>query len=997
VRALVASGAALVVLLNATSSRAEDIDIFARLPGANDLPNVLLVWDSSANWGANIPVPNCSYSDGSGGPKASSPGKEQGTKFGIEKCAIYNVIAALPTNADGSPLYNVGLMMFNESTAPQGGYPRVQFLPLTAANKTVFLNKVRAVTIGDDKANNGPYAQTLHEAYLMFTRGIPLNGTLGTKWDATAVAGGRYVGPPGSGCGTNHIIFLSNGSPNENNTRSLELLTLDRGNTAPLTYPSAYITNSDQNDWADEFARFLRGADVSDKDGTQSIVTHGVAVVGASSDGLYPNFIHAIATQGGGEYYAASDIDQLVKALINIFNSIQTANSVFASASLPISVTSQGTYKNQVYVGLFKPDEMGRPRWIGNLKQYQILYDVATDTLALGDALGASALNSATGFFRPTATSFWTAPSTFWTNDPKGTPKSASDSPDGEIAEKGGGAEVLRTRLATSQDARKVLTCIGCLPGTVLTASANERFVDTNAAITNAMLGAADAADRARLIAWARGTDNAGDERGPGGTTTVRPSIHGDVLHSRPAVVDYGGSIGTIVFYGGNDGMIHALDGNKTIGAPGQELWSFVPSEFIGRFKRLRDNSPEVRYPITPAGSGALPRDYSVDGAITVYQKFDASKATERVVIFVTMRRGGRFLYAFDVTDPAQPKLLWRKSNSTLSVLGQTWSDPRVAKVAGNANPVLVMGAGYDAAAEDPTPAGPTTMGNAVIVLDAFDGTVLKSLATDRSVPAAVSLMDSDFDGFIDRAYAVDLGGNVYRIDFESSAGATGTGSWTIEKFASLSDGTRKFFYAPDIVQARRFTALLVGSGNRETPLATSSTDRFYTLLDYRVTKGPSGIAPLTNANLTPIGSTFDLSGTPAGCYLNMDMRGEKVVTSAVSTGGFTYFSTNRPTEPLANSCAANLGLAKTYRVPLFCGAPESIELAGGGLPPSPVAGLVEVVVPAAPGSDDTTTRQVPFIIGGFNPELSGLAVSRVPINVDPTRKRTYWFTNPSR
>ena len=189
----------------------------------------------------------------------------------------------------------------------------------------------------------------------------------------------------------------------------------------------------------------------------------------------------------------------------------------------------------------------------------------------------------------------------------------------------------------------------------------------------------------------------------------------------------------------------------------------------------------------------------------------------------------------------------------------------------------------------------------------------------------------------------------------------------------------------------------LVGSGNRETPLATSSTDRFYTLLDYRVTKGPSGIAPLTNANLTPIGSTFDLSGTPAGCYLNMDMRGEKVVTSAVSTGGFTYFSTNRPTEPLANSCAANLGLAKTYRVPLFCGAPESIELAGGGLPPSPVAGLVEVVVPAAPGSDDTTTRQVPFIIGGFNPELSGLAVSRVPINVDPTRKRTYWFTNPSR
>jgi type IV pilus assembly protein PilY1 len=94
-------------------------------------------------------------------------------------------------------------------------------------------------------------------------------------------------------------------------------------------------------------------------------------------------------------------------------------------------------------------------------------------------------------------------------------------------------------------------------------------------------------------------------------------------------------------------------------------------------------------------------------------------------------------------------------------------------------------------------------------------------------------------------------------------------------------------------------------------------------------------------------------------------------------------------------SCANNLGLAKTYRVPLFCGVPESIELAGGGLPPSPVIGLVDVSY-TAPGGG-TATKTVPFIICGFSPELSGLAVSRVPINVDPTRKRTYWFTNKER
>ena len=990
--ALLSFAVALTILVWATGADAEDIDIFARLPGQNDLPNVLIAWDSSANWGANIAVPDCSYADGSGGPKATAPNKEQGTKFAIEKCAIYNVIYGLPVTINGSALFNVGLMLFNESGAPQGGYPRRQFLPLTTANKTLLLDTIRTITIGDDKANNGPYAQALQEAYLMFSRQKPLNGTLGAKWDHAAVAGGYYVGAPGSGCGSNNIILVSNGSPNENNTVSGQILQQDGGDMTMITYPSSYVTNSDQSDWADEYARFLRKVDVSGMDGVQSITTHAIAVVGSSSDGLYPNFIKEITRQGGGQYYSAVDIDSLVKALLNIFNSIQTANSVFASASLPISVNAQGTYKNQVFVGLFRPDELARPRWVGNLKQYQIVYDQNTDSLSLGDALGDPALNSATGFFRPSAVSYWTTDSTFFAKDPKGTPPSASDRPDGEVAEKGGAAEGLRTTYATTQAARTVVTCIGCTPGANLLLSASERFVDTNAAITASMLGASSDAERAAIIGWVRGLDNAGDEKGPGGAVTVRPSVHGDVLHSRPAVVDHGGSIGTIVYYGSNDGMIRAVDGNRTSGNPGQELWSFIPSEFLARFKRLRDDLPEVRYPSTPAGANAAPRDYFADGSITIYQKFDANKNTTRVILYVTMRRGGRFLYAFDVTDPHAPALLWRKSNATIPVLGQTWSDPRIARVAGYTNPVLVMGAGYDARAEDPVPPAATTMGNAVLVLDALDGSVLRTLPTDRSVAAGVALLDTDYDGYTDRAYAVDLGGNVYRLDFETADGVGGISNWSIRKFASLSDGTRKFFYAPDVVLAKVFTGVLVGSGNRETPLSTVSSDRFYTLLDYRTSKGAVTDSPLTEASLIANGNSFGYTGNPAGCYVALDVRGEKVVTGAVSTGGYTYFSTNRPTDASPNSCAANLGLAKSYRIPLFCGQPDSIDLAGGGLPPTPVTGLVEVPVTAPPGQPQT--KQVPFLIGGFNPELSGIAVSRVPITVDPTRKRTYWYTD---
>ena len=170
-----------VLVFVAASSRAEDIDIFSGIDAQNELPNVLIVWDSSANWGSDINVPNCSYSDGSGGPKATAPNKEQGKKFAIEKCAIYNVIVALPLNDDGTARFNVGLMLFNESGAAQGGYPRKQFLPLTAANKTLLLNTIRNIAVNDDKANNGPYSQAMQEAYLMFARKAPYRGTLGTK------------------------------------------------------------------------------------------------------------------------------------------------------------------------------------------------------------------------------------------------------------------------------------------------------------------------------------------------------------------------------------------------------------------------------------------------------------------------------------------------------------------------------------------------------------------------------------------------------------------------------------------------------------------------------------------------------------------------------------------------------------------------------------------------------------------------------------------------
>ena len=101
-----------------------------------------------------------------------------------------------------------------------------------------------------------------------------------------------------------------------------------------------------------------------------------------------------------------------------------------------------------------------------------------------------------------------------------------------------------------------------------------------------------------------------------------------------------------------------------------------------------------------------------------------------------------------------------------------------------------------------------------------------------------------------------------------------------------------------------------------------------------------AGFTALTPSDLGVAGSSSNMNH---GCYINMNAAGEKVVNAALSFRGVTYFGTNKPTPPAANTCSANLGEAKTYSVPLFCRAPTSSVLNGGGLPPSPVAGFVTI------------------------------------------------------
>ena len=101
--------------------------------------------------------------------------------------------------------------------------------------------------------------------------------------------------------------------------------------------------------------------------------------------------------------------------------------------------------------------------------------------------------------------------------------------------------------------------------------------------------------------------------------------------------------------------------------------------------------------PLTAAIAGGnvtftpTPKDYFMDGPIGVLTTDNnndgalksASPDNDKVQLFIGMRRGGRLIYALDVSNPASPQFMWKKDNSSTGwgELGQTWSEPKVAKV----------------------------------------------------------------------------------------------------------------------------------------------------------------------------------------------------------------------------------------------------------------------------------------------------------------------------
>ena len=850
---------------------------------------------------------------------------------------------------------NVGVMRFNNGA----GGPVIHEMADLDTNRVAITAAINGIVA----AGSTPVAETFYEAAL-YWRGMP--AWYGENVNEIATAPGAllstnpevYLPPDTDACAKNYNVILTDGAP-----------TNDRdGFTLAPTLPNWFAalgrgtcTGTLDGDCLDDIAEYLFTEDIQPSEpGIQLVTTHTI--------GFANNLpiLAATAAAGGGEYFLADDIESLSLALMKIFTNINEESLSFAAPAVAVNAFNRTQNLNDIYLTTFKASEA--THWPGNLKKYRIANS------EIVDSNGLAAVNPSTGFFNDGAQSFWSA------------------TVDGNSVTEGGAASNL-----PDPSVRNVYTNISSNP--VLTASANHVSVANEPAFSFADLGLTGSASepsKDEVIRWMRGEDITDEDNDP--TTNVRFTM-GDPLHSQPAAVVYGGTVANpevVIFTATNDGYVHATDG-----ATGQELWAFIPIEHLPNMTKLFFNPDSTS------------KNYGVDGDIvSVVADRNKNGIVEPadgdfVMIIFGMRRGGDSYYALDVTDKYTPTVKWRISSPEF---GQSWSAPTIARVDMNEpslnsdKAVVVIGGGYDTVHDTMShPATADAEGAGIYFLDLMSGDVLWRAGTDaaadltlstltRAMPNQVRMVDLNGDGFSDRMYTSDLGGQVWRFDIYGGKAPNGIGTDALvtggvvaqlgaEGLTTPTDvDTRRFYSTTDVslftdnIQNRRFVAISIGSGYRAHPLDNTNADRFYSIRDKNV------FNPLTQAqydsfSIITESDLVEVSGTvgsvigsgSAGWMLTLPSD-QKVLATSVTFDNEVFFVAFSPDAAAASQCAAGRGRNFLYRVSVTNGDPIAdlsavvagtedqlrvTDLAQGGIAPSPRF-LFPSPDPSCTGSDCT-------------------------------------------
>ncbi|MCX2861375.1 PilC/PilY family type IV pilus protein [Paucibacter sp. PLA-PC-4] len=401
-----------------------------------------------------------------------------------------------------------------------------------------------------------------------------------------------------------------------------------------------------------------------------------------------------------------------------------------------------------------------------------------------------------------------------------------------------------------------------------------------------------------------------------------------------------------MVYVGTNAGMLHGVDASSTTTA-GNEVFAYVP----GALYDGPNKTPAVNG-LQALGKPEFTHYNYVDGSPVVADvdlaRTGGDKGTEnwRTLLIGSLGKGGKSIFALDVTNPAgmidgtnpemstEPnaatKVLWEFKDDTS--LGYTYGEPALVKTRKHGW-VVIFGSGYNN--EDGK--------GYLFVLNAKTGAKIAKIPTsggkvegDKATPLGLAHVQAYIpdltDNTVETVYAGDLHGQVWRFDLTDKDGNFPPGQY----FALLEDSAGKplpITSRPLVViqpkTNRRYVTVGTGRLLHSTDSGNTQGQRFYAIIDgvgVRHNKPedlPAGISfPIGNAKLRQLTDltqeiVLDLK-SEIGWYVDLGRLGAgagwRVISDPASFNGIVAFAAMVPSS--ADACAPS-GSSRVYAIDL--------------------------------------------------------------------------------
>ncbi|MGH8749546.1 MAG: pilus assembly protein, partial [Burkholderiales bacterium] len=390
---------------------------------------------------------------------------------------------------------------------------------------------------------------------------------------------------------------------------------------------------------------------------------------------------------------------------------------------------------------------------------------------------------------------------------------------------------------------------------------------------------------------------------------------------------------------GSDDSFTGTLVTSATVGQ-GSERWAFVPSMILPNLENLA-NAPYSHQYYTD-GSPQI-GDVCFGHTLTTPC---AAAANWHTILVAGLNDGGRGYYALDVTDPSNPKGLWEFSadSSTPCLtnaqansgsfsqdcnLGYSFGNPLIVKRPSDGKWVVMVTSGYNNVS-------PGNGQGYLYILDAQSGAILQRIGTgvgcdgvSTTSPCVSGTADpsglnrinawvdnSFFNNTALRVYGVDLKGNVWRFQLDSTQYGVNT-AFKLETLKDPSGVVQPLTTKPELADVNGFGVVYVGTGRMlgTSDLTTTQVESIYALRD-DLTSTPlpdvrtSGafvqqtLSSISGANppqRTTTNNTVSLT-TSKGWWVDLPDSGERVNVDPQLQLGTLIVATNVPT---SDACVA--------------------------------------------------------------------------------------------